>query len=125
MTDDTPTEFNPLLMQMIISLQSATMMELGKLMNPQTQKAERRLPMAKNSIDMLAMLQQKMAGNLTADEDKYLGHVLYELRMNYIEESEKPDPTPESESTSQSEPKSESDTSSSDTDAGAKQPESS
>ncbi|GAB4318991.1 MAG: hypothetical protein Kow0074_08530 [Candidatus Zixiibacteriota bacterium] len=92
MSDESPVDFNPLLMQLIMSLQTAGMMELGKLMNPQTQKAERRLPMAKNTIDMLAMLQEKMAGNLTADEDKYLGHVLYELRMNYIEEAEKPEP---------------------------------
>ncbi|MBD3299329.1 MAG: DUF1844 domain-containing protein [candidate division Zixibacteria bacterium] len=125
MTDDTPPEFNPLLMQLIISLQSATMMELGKLMNPQTQKAERRLPMAKNSIDMLTMLQQKMAGNLTADEEQYLSHVLYELRMNYVEESEKPDPKPDDESTPEAEPKSDSNAKSRDSGGGEKQTESS
>ena len=99
MSDDTQMEFNPLLMQLVISLQTATMMEMGKLMNPQTQRAERRLPMAKNSIDMLAMLKEKMAGNLADAEEKYLDQVLYDLRMNYLEESERPDP--ESESTTE------------------------
>ena len=45
--------------------------------------------MAKHSIDMLGMLEEKTKGNLTEDEEKYLKHTLYELRMNYLDEMKK------------------------------------
>lgn len=91
MTDAEIQEYDPFLMQLVLSLQTAAMVEMGKLMNPQTGKTERRLPMAKNSIDMLGMLKAKTEGNLTPAEKQHLEHVLYELRMNYVDESEHPD----------------------------------
>ena len=72
-----------------------------------TGKVERDLTAAKFSIDMLTMLENKMKGNLTDDESKFLEHALYELRLNYVDESKKPDPQeekePESESTQETE----------------------
>ena len=40
---------------------------------------------------MLGMLESKTKGNLTEDEEKLLSHTLYELRMNFIDESKKSD----------------------------------
>lgn len=101
MSDADTQEYDPLLMQLVLSLQTAAMVEMGKLMNPQTGKTERRLPMAKNSIDMLGMLKDKTEGNLSPAEKQHLEHVLYELRMNFVDESERPDEpdgkTPESD----------------------------
>jgi hypothetical protein len=42
--------------------------------------------MAKQTIDILSMLQQKTAGNLTADEDRMLKSILYDLRIMFVKE---------------------------------------
>ena len=96
MTDDAQKdqEFDPIFLQMVTSLQAATMMQMGKIMNPQTGKVDRSMEHAQNTIDILAMMRRKMEGNLSTTEQGYLDHILYELRMNFVEETEKP-ATPE------------------------------
>lgn len=95
---DAPQNMHPQLAQLILSLQMGAMQQMGKIASPLTGKVERDLMMAQASIDMLSMLQEKMKGNLTDEEDKFLGHVLYELRMNYVDEAKKPDEKSEEES---------------------------
>jgi len=75
--------------QLVLSFQAAAWQHMGKVQSIMTGKVERNMMMAKHSIDMLAMLEEKTKGNLTEDETKYLKHVLYELRMNYLEEAKK------------------------------------
>ena len=36
-------------------------------------------------IDILALLEEKTRGNLTADERQVMEQVLYELRLHYVE----------------------------------------
>ena len=36
-------------------------------------------------IEILALLEQKTRGNLTAEEREVLNQVLYQLRMRYVE----------------------------------------
>ena len=43
------------------------------------------LVMAQQTIDILAMLDEKTKGNLNEEEAKLLGHVLYDLRMRFVE----------------------------------------
>ncbi len=43
------------------------------------------LALAKQTIDIMAMLGTKTKGNLTADEDKLLSSLLYETRMAYVD----------------------------------------
>jgi hypothetical protein len=45
--------------------------------------------LAKQTIDILAMLNEKTKGNLAEDEKRLLTHVLYELRMLYVKQKEK------------------------------------
>ena len=77
--------------QLVISLQMGAMQQMGKIASPVTGKIERDLNMAKVSIDMLNMMEAKTTGNLSEDEKKFLNHVLYELRINYVDESNKGD----------------------------------
>ncbi|MFT5357130.1 MAG: hypothetical protein ACI9KE_004362 [Polyangiales bacterium] len=42
------------------------------------------LPMAKHSIDVLALLEEKTQGNLTGEEERLLGQLLYDLRLRYV-----------------------------------------
>ena len=44
------------------------------------------LPLAKQIIDTLGMLQEKTRGNLSTDEENLIKHLLYELRMIFIKE---------------------------------------
>jgi hypothetical protein len=42
------------------------------------------LPLARQSIDIIAMLQKKTKGNLTGEEERLLDHILYDLRLQYV-----------------------------------------
>ena len=81
---------HPMFLGLVASLHSSGMIQLGKLANPLTGKAERDLDGARQSIDLLEMLQGKTRGNLSEDEVRYLEHALFELRMNFLEESRNP-----------------------------------
>ena len=94
-TQEQMNEF--LFSQVVLMFQGAAWQHMGKVMNPVTNKVERDLAQAKHSIDMLAMLEAKTKGNLSDNEQRFLEHALYELRMNYIDEVNKiPDETDES-----------------------------
>ncbi len=80
---------DPHLLQLIFSLQAGAMQQMGKVASPFTGKIERNLDMARHSIDMIDMLNTKMAGNLTKEESEILKHALYELRLNYVDEVKK------------------------------------
>ncbi len=72
--------------QLIYSFQGHAMQQMGKLMNPLTGKVEKNMEQAKHSIDMVAMLEEKTRGNLNERERKLLEGVLFDLRMNYLDE---------------------------------------
>ncbi len=91
---------DPLFMQLVISLQAGAMQQMGKVASPLTGKVERDLDMAKHSIDMLAMIDEKTKGNLGEEEQKLLSHLLYELRLNYVDELKKEGETRKEETTS-------------------------
>jgi Domain of unknown function (DUF1844) len=57
---------------------------LGDLELPDGQSAEN-LEMARLHIDLLDILRQKTAGNLTAQESAFLEDLLYRLRVRYVQ----------------------------------------
>jgi len=83
-----------LFMQLVFSLHSATMQQLGKVKNPLTDKIEKDLQGAQASIDMLEMIKEKTKGNLSDEEDRFVSQMLRELRLNYVDEAAKPQPAP-------------------------------
>lgn len=86
--------FGSMFVQLVLSFHAAAWQQMGKVASVMTGKVERDLTMAKHSIDMLGMLEEKTRGNLSEDEQKYLEQTLYELRMNYLDEVKKgPDKT--------------------------------
>jgi len=68
----------------IFSLNSSALVHLGMLEDPATKSKAANLPLAKQTIDILGMLEEKTRGNLTADEETMLKNILYDLRINYI-----------------------------------------
>ena len=77
---------NDLFIGLVASLQASAWMQLGKILNPVTGKVERDLEQARDTIDLLGMLEAKTRGNLHPDESRLLTQTLYALRMNYVEE---------------------------------------
>jgi len=71
----------------IFSLNSSGLVHLGALGDPVSGKKMKNLPMAKQTIDILAMLQEKTMGNLSNDEKSMLKNMLYDLRMIYVKEN--------------------------------------
>ncbi len=73
--------------QLCLSLASSVLIHLGEANDPETGAPSVDLGMAKQSIDVLAMLEEKTRGNLTEAEQKLLSTVLYDLRMRFIQKS--------------------------------------
>jgi len=69
----------------ILSLSSSAAMSLGGYQDPVSGHVPQNLELARQSIDILGILQEKTKGNLDAEEEKLLDSSLYELRMRYIE----------------------------------------
>jgi hypothetical protein len=81
--------------QLVFMFQTAALQQLGKLVSPLTNQIERDLEQARFSIDMLGMLEEKTKGNLSDQEAKFLQTVLSQLRLNYVDEANKPEEQPE------------------------------
>ncbi len=73
----------------ILSLSSSALFHFGEIPDPVTDKKQRNLPMAKQTIDILGLLKEKTAGNLTKDEHSLFENLLHDLRLRYIEEVKK------------------------------------
>jgi len=70
----------------VLSLASTAAIHLGDLADPATgQRTEPNIEGASQMIEILALLEQKTRGNLTAEERQVLEQVLCELRMRYVD----------------------------------------
>jgi hypothetical protein len=69
----------------VLSLSHSALMHLGEAPDPETNKVEANLALAKQNIDLLGLLEEKTKGNLTGDEERLLAQVLFDLRMRYVE----------------------------------------
>ena len=69
----------------VISLSTQALMHLGEIGNPISGKVETDVPVAKQMIDILAMLKDKTRGNLDPNEDRLMQDILFDLRMKYVE----------------------------------------
>lgn len=71
----------------VLSLGSSALLHLGELEHPDAGAPQQDLALAKHTIDLLAMLQEKTKGNLTPPEAKLIESLLYDLRLRYVEVS--------------------------------------
>lgn len=67
-----------------LSLASSALVQLGEVPDPATGQVGEDLALAKHSIDILSMLQEKTANGLDAEESRLLEGLLYELRMKFV-----------------------------------------
>ncbi len=71
----------------VLSIASSALVSLGEVPDPQTGKTNPDIMAAKHTIDVMGMLKEKTAGNLSPEEDRLLDDILYELRMKYVKNS--------------------------------------
>jgi len=70
----------------VVSLNASALLHLGAIEDPTTGQKTKNLPMAKQTIDILSMLEEKTAGNLNNEEKNLLKNILYDLRLMYVKE---------------------------------------
>jgi hypothetical protein len=83
-----PSEINPSLSfpAFVLSLAHTAAVHFGDTPDPVSGAvAPQDLVAAKQMIDVLALLEEKTRGNLTAEERQLIEQLLYELRMRYVE----------------------------------------
>ena len=71
---------------LVLSLKAQAEMQLGLLhFGDEKDRPEPDLRVARHTIDILALLEDKTRGNLTMDEQRLLENSLTELRFRYVQ----------------------------------------
>ncbi len=70
----------------VFSLNSSVLLHLGVIEDPTSGTKIKNLSLAKQTIDILVMLEEKTRGNLSSDEEAMLKNILYDLRILYVKE---------------------------------------
>ncbi len=70
----------------VLSLSTSALFHFGDFPEHEGGKTEKNLPAAKQTIDILDMLNEKTKGNLDKNESSLIQGVLYELKMRYVKE---------------------------------------
>jgi len=73
----------------ILSLSTSALMCLGKLPDAEDD-ATVNLAHARQSIDCIALLEEKTRGNLTGEEERLIAEVLYDLRIRFVAATKTP-----------------------------------
>ncbi len=74
---------------LVLSLRSQAEIQLGLLhLGEEKDRPKPNLPLARHTIDLMAMLQRKTKGNLSVEESRLLENSLTELRFRYVQASE-------------------------------------
>jgi hypothetical protein len=68
----------------VLSLSSSVLVHLGEVPDPITQEKVKDPTTAKQTIDVLAILEEKTRGNLTDSEKNLLENLLADLRLRYL-----------------------------------------
>jgi hypothetical protein len=68
----------------VLSLAHSALMTLGEVAGPDGQ-GHVDLPLARQTIDLIGLLQEKTRGNLTGEEERLLDQVVVDLKMKFVE----------------------------------------
>jgi len=71
----------------VLSMSSSALVHLGEVPEPESGLIMENVLAAKQTIDILCMLECKTKGNLTAQESRLLRDMLFELRMKYVQKA--------------------------------------
>ncbi|MBU1069750.1 DUF1844 domain-containing protein [Myxococcota bacterium] len=82
---DAPIDFS----SFVISLSSSVLISLGEIPNPDTDETMVDVCFAKQTIQILEMLQEKTRGNLNDGEQELIDSILFDLRFKYVQHVKK------------------------------------
>lgn len=71
----------------VLGLASSALIHLGVHQHPETGQIQANLTLARQSIDVLALLREKTRGNLSAEEEQLFNSILVDLRLRFVEKS--------------------------------------
>ena len=71
----------------VLSLSHSALVHLGDAPDPGGHVLPPNLELARQTVDLLALLEEKTRGNLTGQEEHVLSQALYDLRLRYVEVS--------------------------------------
>lgn len=72
----------------VLSLGSSAFVHLGDAPHPESgEPVKPNLALAKQTIDILAMLAEKTKGNLTPEEERFMENLLTDLRFRFVQKS--------------------------------------
>ncbi len=71
----------------ILSLGSSAFVHLGDAPHPESGAPQANLVLARQTIDILGMLQEKTRGNLAPEEEKVLQTLLSDQRLRFVARS--------------------------------------
>lgn len=75
-----PLDFNTF----VLSLSTSALVNMGEVPDPQTGEHDKNLALARQTVDLIGLLEEKTSGNLTGEEERLISQVLYDLRMRYL-----------------------------------------
>lgn len=73
----------------IMSLATQVLVQLGEMPPPQGMEIPIDLESARQTIDIMTMLQRRTKGNLSAEETRFMEEVLHSLRISFINAKKK------------------------------------
>ena len=89
-TEDTTSSSAINFVSFVLSLAHTAAVHFGDVADPVTgARAETDLASAQQMIDILSLIEEKTRGNLTAEERQLIEQVLYELRLRFVESTNK------------------------------------
>ncbi len=69
----------------MLSLGHSALVHLGAAPDPATGNLEANLQLARQTIDLISLLEEKTKGNLSGEEERIVEQLLYDLRMRYVD----------------------------------------
>ena len=71
----------------VLSLGHSALVHLGDAPDPSGSVTEPNLELARQTIDLIALLSEKTKGNLTGEEERLMEQTLYDLRSRFVSAS--------------------------------------
>lgn len=74
---------------LIVSLYSTALMQMGEMPDPSTGARSRDLELARQTVDIISVLQEKTRGNLDEEEKNLIATLLHELQIAFVKARER------------------------------------
>jgi hypothetical protein len=73
----------------VLSLSTNALVHMGEVEDSSAADIPVDMVMAKQTIDIIGMLKDKTKNNLTPEEENLINHVLYDLRLRFVQHGKK------------------------------------